>query len=148
MPDLAESGYLITQAIADFLATHEELNLDGILFPSVQVQQDTSPGQNVILFHKASGVERLEDTQRAEYVSLWEPDEDRWVYYPEVWEAKPITRDQNPQCLPLVPPPEPSLRLARDCIVIHKIQGVRFSSDVDPVHYVPWANDRKYHGSR
>lgn len=148
MPDSAESGYLITQAIADFLATHEKLNLDGILFPSVQVQQDASPGQNVILFHKASGVERLEDTQKAEYVSLWESDEDRWVYYPEVWEAEPKSGDQRPPYLPLVPPPEPSLRLARECIMIHKIQGVRFSSEVDPVHYVPWSKDRKYHGFR
>ncbi|WP_236171812.1 RES domain-containing protein [Pseudomonas qingdaonensis] len=148
MPDSAESGYLITQAIADFLATHEKLNLDGILFPSAQVQQDTSPGQNVILFHKASGVERLEDTQKAEYVSLWEPDEDRWVYYPEFWEAEPKDSDQSSQYVPLVPPPEPSLRLARDGIVIHKIQGVRFSTEIDPVRYVPWSKDRKYHGFR
>jgi hypothetical protein len=148
MPDSAESGYLITQAIADFLATHEKLNLDGILFPSVQVQQDTSPGQNVILFNKASGVERLEETQKAEYVSLWEPDEDRLVYYPEYWEAEPKDSDQSSRYVPLVPPPEPSLRLARDGIVIHKIQGVRFSTEIDPVHYVPWSQDRKYHGFR
>lgn len=148
MPDSAESGYLITQAIADFLATHEKLNLDGILFPSAQVQQDTSPGQNVILFHKASGVERLEDTQKAEYVSLWESDEDRLVYYPEFWEAESKDSDQSSQYVPLVPPPEPSLRLARDGIVIHKIQGVRFSTETDPVRYVPWSKDRKYHGFR
>lgn len=148
MPDSAESGYLITQAISDFLATHEKLNLDGILFPSAQVQRDASPGQNVILFHKASGVERLEDTHKAEYVSLWESDEDRWVYYPEVWEAEPRSEDKHSQYVPLVPPPEPSLRLARDCIVIHKIQGVSFSSEADPVHYIPWSKDRKYHGFR
>ena len=148
MPDSAESGYLITQAIADFLATHEKLNLDGILFPSVQVQQDTSPGQNVILFNKASGVERLEDTQKAEYVSLWEPDEDRLVYYPEYWEAEPKDSDQSSRYVPLVPPPEPSLRLARDGIVIHKIQRVRFSTEIDPVRYVPWSKERTYQGFR
>ncbi|WP_024690637.1 RES family NAD+ phosphorylase [Pseudomonas tremae] len=148
MPDSAESGYLITQAIADFLATHQGLNLDGILFPSAQVPKDASPGQNVILFHKASGVERLEDTQEAEYVSLWESDEDRWVYYPEFWEAGPRSRDERSQYVPLVPHPEPSLRLARDCIVIHQIQGVRFSSAVDPVRYVPWSKDRKFTGFR
>ncbi|MBP1143221.1 hypothetical protein JOE33_000144 [Pseudomonas sp. PvP027] len=148
MPDSAESGYLITQAIADFLATHQGLNLDGILFPSAQVPKDASPGQNVILFHKASGVERLEDSQEAEYVSLWESDEDRWVYYPEFWEAGPKSRDERSQYVPLVPHPEPSLRLARDCIVIHQSQGVRFSSAVDPVLYVPWSKDRKFTGFR
>ncbi|MGY2221112.1 RES family NAD+ phosphorylase [Pseudomonas gingeri] len=148
MPDSAESGYLITQAIADFLATHEKLNLDGILFPSAQVQQDASPGQNMILFHKASGVERIEDKHKAEYVSLWESDEDRWVYCPEVWEAEPRSAEEHSQYVPLVPPPEPSLRLARDCIVVHRVQGVRFSSKVDPVHYMPWSKGRKYHGFR
>jgi len=148
MPDWAESGYLITQAIADYLATHDQLNLDGILFPSVQVAQDASPGQNVILFHKASGVERVKAADEAEHVSLYEPDEDRWIYYPEMWEAEPKSDDENSQYLLLVPPPEPSLRLARDCIVIHKVQGVRFSTEADPVRYVPWSKDRKYHGFR
>ncbi|MGE8303322.1 MAG: RES family NAD+ phosphorylase [Pseudomonas kermanshahensis] len=36
MPELADQGYLITQAIADFLSTHPTLNLDGIYFPSIQ----------------------------------------------------------------------------------------------------------------
>lgn len=148
MPDWAESGYLITQAIADFLATHQELNVDGILFPSAQALQEASPGQNVILFHKASGVERLEDTHEAQYVSLWESDEDRWVYYPEVWEAEPKNEVEHTRHLPLMPPPQPSLRVARDCIAVHKIQGIRFSSEVDPVHYVPWSKDRKYTGFR
>jgi hypothetical protein len=148
MPDWAESGYLITQAIADFLATHRELDLDGILFPSAQVPKDASLGQNVILFHKASGVEGTEDRHEAEYVSLWEADEDRWVYYPEVWEAEPKMEEVRLQYQLLVPPLEPSLRLARDSIVIHKIQGVRFSSETDAVRFVPWAQDRKYHGLR
>jgi hypothetical protein len=56
MPENADQGYLITQAIADYLATNEALNLDGILFPSVQVPKDASPGLSAILFHKASGV--------------------------------------------------------------------------------------------
>jgi len=70
------------------------------------------------------------------------------VYYPEFWEAEPKDSDQSSQYVPLVPPPEPSLRLARDGIVIHKIQGVRFSTEIDPVRYVPWSKDRKYHGFR
>ena len=148
MPDVAESGYLITQAIADFLATHETLNLDGILFPSAQVPQDASPGQNVILFHKASAVERVEDAHEAEDVSLWESDEDRWVYYPQVWEAPPQGGENHPLHNTHIHARQPSLRLARDSIVVHKIQGVRFTSDVDTVHYVPWSKERTYQGFR
>lgn len=150
MPDWSESGYLITQAIADFLATHEALNLDGILFPSAQGPLDASMGQNVILFHKASGVQRIEATDEVEEVSLREADEDRWVYYPKIWEAEPKApdNDRNRGYIPLVPLPEPSLRLARDGIVIHKIQGVRFTAEADPVRYVPWSKDRRYEDFR
>lgn len=150
LPDWTESGYLITQAVADFLATHEQLNLDGILFPSAQSQRDNSTGQNVILFHKASGVERVDTSDEAESVNLWEADEDRWVYYPEVWEAEPKGEsvDKYSHAIPLVSPPEPSLRLARDSVMIHRIEGIRFNTEADPVRYVPWSTDRKYHGFR
>lgn len=109
--------YLISQVIADFLATHEALNLDGILFPSAQMPQDASPGQNVILFHRASAVERVDDSHEAEYVNHWESDEDRWVYYPEVWEALPKGGDNHPLRNSHMQTREPSLRLARDCMV-------------------------------
>ncbi|MDF4003544.1 RES family NAD+ phosphorylase [Luteibacter sp. PPL552] len=36
MPEFEDDGYLITQLIADFLATHADLALDGIQFQSVQ----------------------------------------------------------------------------------------------------------------
>jgi hypothetical protein len=70
MPENADQGYLITQAIADYLATNEALNLDGILFPSVQVPTDASPRLSAILFHKARGVEKTEDLEALEHVSL------------------------------------------------------------------------------
>ncbi|RQS26537.1 RES domain-containing protein [Burkholderia sp. Bp8995] len=36
MPAFTEGGYLITQAVSDFLSTHPHLDLDGIYFRSVQ----------------------------------------------------------------------------------------------------------------
>lgn len=51
MPDDQEMEYLPTQAIADFLATRGKVPLDGILFPSAQVNND---GLNIALFHKSS----------------------------------------------------------------------------------------------
>ena len=55
MPGEEAVNYLATQAVADFLATENDPVFDGILFPSVQAKD----GRNVVLFHKAAGVERL-----------------------------------------------------------------------------------------
>ena len=57
MPDDQESEYLPTQAIADFLATEGKVHLDGILYPSVQVDD---AGLNVVLFHKSSRCKKLD----------------------------------------------------------------------------------------
>jgi hypothetical protein len=56
MPDDEVFEYLPTQAVADFLATENEPQLDGIIFPSVQVKD----GRNVVLFHKAARVEAMD----------------------------------------------------------------------------------------
>ncbi|NKJ03847.1 RES family NAD+ phosphorylase [Rhizobium sp. SG741] len=56
MPDDQEFEYLPTQAVADFLATDMVAPLDGIIFPSVQAGGNA---QNVVLFHKASLVEKI-----------------------------------------------------------------------------------------
>ncbi|APC19140.1 hypothetical protein BLL42_00155 [Pseudomonas frederiksbergensis] len=148
MPESADQGYLITQAIADFLATSESLNLDGILFPSVQGAQGASPGHNVILFHKASGVEKTEDHEAMDHADLWELDEDRWSFYPQIWEAGPSPHDSLPSSMSQAPIPDPCLRLNRERIMIHKIQGVRFSYETDRVNYVPWTEGPRYYGPR
>jgi hypothetical protein len=57
MPNDEVLDYLPTQAIADFLATQNEPQLDGIVFPSVQIAGDAL---NVVLFHKAARVEALD----------------------------------------------------------------------------------------
>ncbi|MCA4963935.1 RES domain-containing protein [Pseudomonas sp. Y24-6] len=61
MPDDQALDYLATQAIADFLATENEPALDGIIFQSAQAEE----GRNVVLFHKASKVEKLKITEGA-----------------------------------------------------------------------------------
>lgn len=52
MPDDEGIDYLPTQAVADFLATANDPRLDGIIFPSVQVED----GYNVVLFHESARV--------------------------------------------------------------------------------------------
>jgi hypothetical protein len=56
MPDDEVFEYLPTQAVADFLATENELQLDGIIFPSIQVKD----GRNVVLFHKEARVDAMD----------------------------------------------------------------------------------------
>jgi hypothetical protein len=58
IPDDQDFEYLPTQAATDFLASNTTVPLDGIVFPSVQVD---GKGRNVILFHKASRVEEAMD---------------------------------------------------------------------------------------
>ncbi|MFQ1717005.1 RES family NAD+ phosphorylase [Aeromonas veronii] len=55
MPDDQDFDYLVTQAIADFLATENKPQLDGIIFESVQ----SKSGRNIVLFHKAARVEEI-----------------------------------------------------------------------------------------
>ena len=55
LPNDESIEYVSTQAVADFLATEVNVPLDGIIFPSVQSDAE---GQNVVLFRKASVVEK------------------------------------------------------------------------------------------
>ena len=55
MPDDEPFEYLVTQAIADYLAS--EQNIDGVIYPSAQTD---SPHGNVAIFQRAARVEALE----------------------------------------------------------------------------------------
>lgn len=57
MPNDELFDYIATQAIADFLATDNNLRIDGIIFPSVQVANQSL---NTVLFHQAAKVEEIE----------------------------------------------------------------------------------------
>lgn len=89
MPDDENTEYLITQAIADYLAKNEKLNLDGIIFPSIQVAGKDS---NIILFNKASKVlERQVPAGTEVEVKLEDYDEDGPYSYYAVYEETPPT---------------------------------------------------------
>jgi RES domain len=49
--------YITTQAIADFLSTDPAIDIDGIIYPSIQAGGGS---HNVVLFHKAALVEPIE----------------------------------------------------------------------------------------
>jgi len=86
MPEVEEFEYLVTQAMADYLADRPDLDLDGIDFPSIQRR---GKGSNVVLFHKAARLQLLDlpqDTQIQAYLhgGYDEDDDDlEWSVYEE-----------------------------------------------------------------
>lgn len=70
-PDRQDESYLVTQAICDFLASHADLQLDGIVFPSSQSNSSQGVGLNVALFGKASRTLYASSVAPTAEVSFW-----------------------------------------------------------------------------
>jgi hypothetical protein len=146
MPDDEPFEYLVTQAIADFLANDTKTALDGIIFPSVQAEGKT---ENVVLFHKAARVERLTypDGTKLRANSGYTT-EDGWGFDFTVYEDLP---DEPPKPKTLkgfehlsladLPPwsaqpddPRPViLKVDLKSIKVHEIKSVSFGTDAYPV---------------
>ena len=76
MPDDEPFEYIATQAVADFLATESTMQLEGIIFPSVQT---AGHSVNFVLFHKAARVEELDLPKGTEVsASLGQMYEEGW----------------------------------------------------------------------
>lgn len=97
MPDDQDSDYLPTQAVADFLATGTVTELDGIIFPSVQV---AGGKQNVVLFHKASLVDKIviPDGAETDVDTYSEDDDGPYRDYQVVWRLKAV---EEPKVKPI-----------------------------------------------
>lgn len=145
MPDDERSEYLITQAIADYLASNVELDLDGLLYPSVQ---RAGRHQNVVLFRRASKVEpvALPDGTVVS-ASLGEMDEDGWSPAYSVSEVVPPLEPPAPPQLeplfgdgpfldPFAPPDDdrdPALRLALDSLTVHEVSAIQILTEANQV---------------
>lgn len=82
MPNDQDHAYLITQAVADYLASLQSPTVDGIIFPSVQ----DGVGLNVVLFHKASLVAPLDFPPGTTFsAELWDYDHDTGKSHPSFW---------------------------------------------------------------
>ena len=87
MPGDAHLDYLPTQAIADYLAARNDPVLDGILYPSVQGDEDAA---NVALFHKSARVAAIDLPQGTEIsASTGMHTEEGWDEHYWVWEKIP-----------------------------------------------------------
>lgn len=140
MPDDQESEYLPTQAVADFLATEGKVPLDGILYPSVQVD---GAGLNVVLFHKASRCKELDIPDGTEisthtYMSSEDGPEPDYTVYEEVPPEKEPKKDKSfsPFEMAQLPWPDLSdyddrpetLAVRADSMTVHIVNAVKFST--------------------
>jgi hypothetical protein len=148
MPDDERFEYLITQAIADYLATQVSPPLNGIIYPSVQA----GSGENIVLFHGAARVERLNTLKGAKlsvrpFHRTEERDEpDYWVteevppMAPEPKASTPTVFDPNVFLQSSFETPfepydgrEISLRLDVGSLHVHHVNQVSFETRALPV---------------
>lgn len=137
MPDNEAQDYLITQAIADYLATHRSVSIDGIYFKSAQDLngREHETGRNVVLFHKASRVVRAESQYKFGRSSrLMDNDDDHFFMQPEImWNGKePHDRrdgweDSDNR--------EKTLSLDLSSMEIRSVTEVQYSFSTDEVGY-------------
>ena len=148
MPDDQAQQYLITQAIADFLSFHADLQLDGIIYPSVQIEHS---GVNIMLFNKSSSVipDKHADNIRL-YVNVREYASDEFVKMYSVTEKK--INKEIMAVIRRVDPfsglfshsntqyyhdhRKPVLRLDNESIKVHVIRGVSFSKTTYSVNRI------------
>jgi len=147
MPEMEEFEYLVTQAMAEYLADQPDLDLDGIIFPSAQRR---SKGSNVVLFHKAARLELLDIPEGTEIFAFhhgphFEDDDEAPVW--QVTEEVPIA--PGPQKKPatlmwagveIEPWYEddddkrvPTLRVDTGWVTVRHVDGVSFRTTATPV---------------
>lgn len=138
LPGRAKADYVITQAIADFLATHPKLNLDGILFLSTQEGAEDPHARNVVLFRKACTVLRAGDEWAEIGSSYLYEYEDGAEWYAPTIESAPAIQVNHEQHNKRLEPQwfKPALELDRDQITVHQIRSVKYAEQTIKVAHV------------
>ncbi|HEY1544017.1 MAG TPA: RES family NAD+ phosphorylase [Xanthobacteraceae bacterium] len=139
MPNDEPTDYLVTQAIADYLAT--EAKLDGIIYPSAQA---AGAKKNVVLFHHAARVQLMElpkDTELDAHTSMSTeegPEANYWVWE-EVPPEAPKAKEEEEGPIFKLPVPaseasdfedrETTLQLDLESLEVHHIEAVQFTTE-------------------
>lgn len=139
MPDDEAFDYLPTQAIADFLATQNKPQFDGIIFRSVQVKG----GRNVVLFHKAARVETMKLPQETEIEAhSGYGTEDGWeIDYSVSERVPPMPPPANDDDAWDLAPPFPSPIYRSDKTDFRDV-ALCVDSESVSVHHVEWVSFR------
>lgn len=144
VPDLQDRDYLVTQAVADYLASHPGLCLDGIVYPSAQSRfPGAAPvGHNVVLFENACHVNDASGDKPTAEVTLWEYEEDGPGRYfrPEIHFVERNVGGQEDLTF------RGSLRLRRESIVVREITAIRYDYNPTDVTAVASTDDWIFRG--
>jgi len=141
MPDDEPTEYLITQVIADYLASNAALNIDGLLYPSVQ---QAGEHQNVVLFRRASRVAEL-DLPPGTVVSSMLASFDEDGPSPDYWVSETVPPPQPPNKKtddhltwehhpndPFAEPDDdrvPALSVDLSSLKVHHVESVKFGTE-------------------
>lgn len=143
LPGEEDFSYIPTQVIAEYLADSEQPELDGILYPSVQLDgSQTSENYNVVLFRKASRVNLLPLPAPKDCLIdfVRQCDEDEWevdICVTEMEDTADSTSLPDPDWGSL--PPEtrdtrvPSLEIDLLSVSVHQVRAARFEYSTDIV---------------
>jgi hypothetical protein len=141
LPDDAAFEYLVTQAIAEYLAGIGTPAIDGIIYPSVQAGDQ----RNVVLFHKAARVAEMdipdgtEITASLSYVTEdgAEPDYTVHEETPAPGEVRDVRSRSIEEYLAIQEKERDrrvvALRLVTDSLAVHHVNGVTFEHQRFPV---------------
>jgi RES domain-containing protein len=144
MPDDEPFEYLVTQAIADYLATRTQPALDGIIYPSVQTGKSK---RNIVLFHKAARVESL-DVPKGTEISAYLTSHDDGIESPDyvVYESTPpaVNKDAKSDFSLSIPfsssfpdrnsdMRDPALRLDLTSLEVHYVKRATYQTNKNPV---------------
>ena len=136
LPGRQNMDYIITQGVAEYLANSPGLEIDGLLYPSVQTGDHSL---NVVLFHKASRMELLPPGLSIDPSYGDDFDDERPMY--SVVEGKKsdaLSRrgiDTRVSYRDYRDKRDHTLRIDRFSIQYHKIKGV----EIDSGHYeIKW----------
>lgn len=138
MPNDEAFSYVLTQAIADYLASNRSIKLDGVIYSSVQYPE----GVNIVLFQHAARVEAKTHSHEKSEVSMGYFNDEGWNIEYEVTEYSSTevktVKDGYPSAENwslFGDKREVSLRLDRDCIQAEVIKSVIYKTDKFPVQF-------------
>ncbi len=128
----ADSEYLITQAVSEYLAVSERYNLDGLSFESTQVREEDQnkiKPHNIVLFSKSARVKDA-DANSNYIVELFENiQDDEYSWNPTIRKIEDGNKSIISNSEFWDSTPRESLEIIPDKIVFYKIEGVIFQSN-------------------
>lgn len=143
MPGEEDFSYIPTQVIAEYLADTTRFDLDGILYPSVQLQGAEQHRYNVVLFHKASRVRFMTLPAQEDCMIGYghQYDEDDWEMDICVTEIASGQDTGTPEAgvseITVASPEEdrrqPALEIDLNSVSVHGIRAARFEYSTDTV---------------